>query len=165
MPDYEKQPSDDDTGFRRRQRKKPRLPAFTIHRYGGRLLYFWYGLRPVALLKLFQRGRFKVTLNCVPDILTFFLWVPWNSVLYWISEAKYRRRAESVALDKPPIFVMGHWRTGTTLMHDLFASDPGLAFPTTYECFFPHHFLLTENTLPKVFKILLPKKRTPATDS
>ncbi len=159
MPDYEKQPSDDDTGFRRRQRKKPRLPAFTIHRYGGRLLYFWYGLRPVALLKLFQRGRFKVTLNCVPDILTFFLWVPWNSVLYWISEAKYRRRAESVALDKPPIFVMGHWRTGTTLMHDLFASDPGLAFPTTYECFFPHHFLLTENTLPKVFKILLPKKR------
>jgi len=159
VPDYEKQPSDEASGFRRRQRKKPRLPALTIHRYGGRLLYFWYGLRPVALFKLFRRGRFKFTLNCVPDILTFFLWVPWNSVLYWLSEAKYRARAEALAFDQPPIFVMGHWRTGTTMLHDLFAADPRLAYPTTYECFFPHHFLLTERTLPKVFKILLPKKR------
>ena len=159
MPDYEKYPSDDDSGFRRRQRQKPRLPALTIHRYGGRLIYFWFGLRFGALMKLFKRGRFSFTPNCLPDTLLLLLWVPWNSVLYWISEAKYRARAKAVALDQPPIFVMGHWRTGTTLMHDLFASDPGLAFPTTYECFFPHHFLLTERTLPKVMKVLLPDKR------
>ncbi|HYB05445.1 MAG TPA: sulfotransferase [Methyloceanibacter sp.] len=159
MPDYEKQPSDEHSGFRRRARTKPRLPALTIHRYGGRLIYFWFGLRPGALLKLLKRGRFDVTLNCVPDILLFPLWVPFNSLLYWISEAKYRRRAESLPLDEAPIFVMGHWRTGTTLMHDLFASDPALAFPTTYECFFPHHFLLTEGALPKLFKNLLPKRR------
>ena len=159
MPDYEKQPSDKHSGFRRRARKKPRLPALTIHRYGGRLIYFWFGLRPSALFNLFKRGRFDVTLNCVPDILLFPLWVPFNSLLYWISEAKYRRRAERLPLDEAPIFVIGHWRTGTTLMHDLFASDPELAFPTTYECFFPHHFLLTERSLPRVFKVLLPKRR------
>ena len=159
MPDYEKIPAEEAEGFRRRKRAKPRLPALTIHRYGGRLLYFWYGLRPVALFELFQRGRFQVTLNCVPDILTLFLWVPWNSLLYWISEAKYRRRANALPLDEAPIFVMGHWRTGTTLMHDLLASNPQLAFPTTYECFFPHHFLLTERSLPKIFKILLPERR------
>jgi len=132
VPDYEKIPAEEVEGFRRRKRAKPRLPALTIHRYGGRLLYFWYGLRPVALWKLFQRGRFQVTLNCVPDILTLFLWVPWNSLLYWISEAKYRRRANALPLDEAPIFVMGHWRTGTTLMHDLLASNPALYFPTTY---------------------------------
>jgi hypothetical protein len=159
VPDYEKIPADADEGFRRRKRAKPKLPALTIHRYGGRLLYIWYGLRPAALWNLFRRGRFKVTLNCVPDILTFPLWVPWNSVLYWISEAIYRRRAEALPLDEAPIFVMGHWRTGTTFMHDLLAADPALAYPTTYECFFPHHFLLTERSLPKIFKILLPKKR------
>jgi hypothetical protein len=159
VPDYEKIPADADEGFRRRKRAKPKLPALTIHRYGGRLLYIWYGLRPAALWELFRRGRFKATLNCVPDILTFPLWVPWNSVLYWISEALYRRHAEALPLDEAPIFVMGHWRTGTTLMHDLLAADPTLAYPTTYECFFPHHFLLTERSLPKLFKILLPKKR------
>jgi omega-hydroxy-beta-dihydromenaquinone-9 sulfotransferase len=159
MPDYEKQPTDDDAGFRRRARKKPRLSALTIHRYGGRLIYFWFGMRFGALMRLFKRGRYSFTLNCLPDTLLLLLWVPWNSLLYWISEARYRAAAEALALAPPPIFVMGHWRTGTTLMHDLFSVDPNLAYPTTFECFFPHHFLLTEATLPKVMKVLLPKKR------
>jgi hypothetical protein len=57
------------------------------------------------------------------------------------------------------VFVIGHWRTGTTFLHDLFSEDPNLAYPTTYECFFPHHFLLTEGKLDHVFKVLLPKRR------
>ena len=159
MPDYEKQPDDQHEGFRRRARAKPKLPALTIHRYGGRLIYFWFGMRFRALMKLFKRGHYNFTLNCIPDVLALMLWVPWNSVLYRISEAKYRRAAETLPLKQPPVFVIGHWRTGTTFLHDLFSVDPNLAYPTTYECFFPHHFLLTENTLPKVMKVLLPKKR------
>ena len=135
------------------------MPALTIERYGGRLIYFWFGMRFGALMKLFKRGNYSFTLNCIPDTLLLFLWVPWNSVLYWISEAKYQKRAETLKLDPPPIFVIGHWRTGTTLLHDLFSVDPNLAYPTTFECFFPHHFLLTEGMLPKVMKRLLPKKR------
>jgi len=159
VPDYELVPEDETGKFTRRRRAKPRLPALTIERYGGRLIYFWFGMRFGALMKLFARGRFAFTLNCIPDTLLLFLWVPWNSLLYWISEAKYKREAEALPLDQPPIFVLGHWRTGTTLLHDLFSVDPNLAYPTTFECFFPHHFLLTEGVLPKVMKGLLPKKR------
>ena len=159
MPDYEVLPLDEEGQPPRRKRKKPKMPALTIERYGGRLLYVWFGMRFGALMRLFWRGRFSFTLNCIPDTLALFLWVPWNTPLSWISEAKYRRKAEALPLETPPVFVIGHWRTGTTLLHDLFSEDPNLAFPTTYECFFPHHFLLTEGRLDKVFKILLPKRR------
>ena len=101
MPDYEVVPEEETGKVSRRRRAKPRMPAFTIERYGGRLIYFWYGMRFGDLMKLFARGRYSFTLNCIPDTLLLFLWVPWNSVLYWISEAKYRRVAESVKLDNP----------------------------------------------------------------
>jgi hypothetical protein len=159
VPDYEVVPPEEEGKVTRRRRAKPRMPSFTIERYGGRLIYFWFGMRFGALMKLFHRGRYSFTLNCIPDALALFLWVPWNSVLYWISEAKYRSAAEALPLDRPPIFVIGHWRTGTTFLHDLFSVDPNLAYPTTYECFFPHHFLLTESRLEKYMKVLLPKKR------
>ena len=66
------------------------MPSLTIERYGGRLIYFWFGMRFGALMKLFKRGNYTFTLNCIPDTLLLFLWVPWNSVLYWLSEAKYK---------------------------------------------------------------------------
>ena len=97
MPDYEVVPEEEAGQISRRRRAKPRMPTFTIERYGGRLIYFWFGMRFGVLMKLFKRGRFSFTLNCIPDTLLFFLWVPWNSVLYWISEAKYRKRAEAAA--------------------------------------------------------------------
>ena len=159
MPDYEVPPPEDEGDASRRRRKEPKMPALTIERYGGRLLYVWFGMRFGTLMRLFARGRFSFTLNCIPDTLALFLWVPWNTPLTWISEVKYRKKAAALPLATPPIFVIGHWRTGTTLLHDLFSEDPRLAFPTTYECFFPHHFLLTEGHLDKVFKILLPKRR------
>ncbi|MCC0058367.1 MAG: sulfotransferase [Hyphomicrobiaceae bacterium] len=158
MPDYEVMPSEEE-GDKRRKRHKKKKMGLTVERYGGRLLYMWFGMRFMTLMRLFWRGRFSFTLNCLPDTLALFLFVPWNTPLTWISEALYKKKAESLPLNKPPIFVVGHWRSGTTLMHDLFSVDPNLAFPTTFECFVPHHFLLTEGTLDHLAKGLLPKRR------
>ena len=57
MPDYEVVPEEEAGQISRRRRAKPRMPTFTIERYGGRLIYFWFGMRFGALLKLFKRGR------------------------------------------------------------------------------------------------------------
>ncbi len=48
------------------------------------------------------------------------------------------------AVEQPPIFVLGFWRSGTTLLHNLISSDPQLAYPNYYQCLYPHHFLSTE---------------------
>lgn len=62
-------------------------------------------------------------------------------------------------VDKPPIFIIGHWRTGTTLLHELMILDPRHTFPNTYHCLDPNHFLLTESLIKKYFNFLLPNKR------
>ena len=35
---------------------------------------------------------------------------------------------------QPPLFVVGLWRSGTTFLHNLLASNPGLIAPTTWQC-------------------------------
>jgi hypothetical protein len=42
------------------------------------------------------------------------------------------------------IVVLGYWRSGTTLLHELLCLDERFTYPTTHACMNPHHFLLTE---------------------
>jgi hypothetical protein len=82
-----------------------------------------------------------------------------NSTLRLMSEMLYRRRAERVQLEHPPLFVVGHWRTGTTWLHELLVKDERMAFPTTYQCMVPHHFLLSDRFLSPLVNWLMPKNR------
>ena len=38
---------------------------------------------------------------------------------------------------KTPIFIIGHWRSGTTHLHNLLCQDPRMAFTTTFQSVFP----------------------------
>jgi len=57
------------------------------------------------------------------------------------------------------LFIIGHWRTGTTLVHELMALDKRHTYPTTYECIDPNHFLLTEKLASRFLRFLLPAQR------
>lgn len=132
---------------------------FKVHREGGWLLYFWHGMRCRTWWRLLKHGNFDVTLNCTPNILTVSLFTPVNSLLYRVSEALYARKVGETDIKEPLVFVLGHWRSGTTFLHELICCDPTFGYPTTYECIFPDHFVLSERTIARWFDVFLPKKR------
>jgi omega-hydroxy-beta-dihydromenaquinone-9 sulfotransferase len=66
-----------------------------------------------------------------------------HSALFRIQHASYEDRIQSTE-PLPPIFLLGFWRSGTTLLHELFCCDSRFGFPSTYACLNPSHFLLTE---------------------
>ena len=39
----------------------------------------------------------------------------------------------------PPVFIVGFWRSGTTLLHELLCLDPRVAYPRSYDCMAPGH--------------------------
>ena len=71
----------------------------------------------------------------------------------------FGQRIARQAIDKPPVFILGHWRSGTTLLHNLITLDSQFTFPNLYEVMFPANFLLTEKLVTSVAGSLIPKTR------
>lgn len=68
-------------------------------------------------------------------ILTFLVGIISNAFIPW---ERLRENYQSIKVNKP-IFILGHWRSGTTLLHNLLCQDQNAAFITTYQSIFPHN--------------------------
>jgi len=76
--------------------------------------------------------------------LPYWLCSPFYSLLYRIQQKSHAAAIEN-AVPPPPIFVLGFWRSGTTLLHEMLCCDSRFGFPSTYACLNPFHFLLSEH--------------------
>lgn len=118
----------------------------------------WHGMAFGAWLRLLARNRFQVEWSRSHTALIVTLFSIGNSLLRILQGLVYGGRIASTTVEAP-IFIIGHYRTGTTLLHELLSRDDRFTFPTTYECFSPNHFLLTEGLVSKYLGFMLPAKR------
>ncbi len=82
-----------------------------------------------------------------------------NSVEGFLENCVYGRRIRRQKIEHPPIFIIGHWRSGTTLLHNLMALDPQFTYPNLYQVIFPGSFLLTEKIVTRLTRWGVPKTR------
>jgi omega-hydroxy-beta-dihydromenaquinone-9 sulfotransferase len=121
----------------------------------------WMGCSLGALIRILASGGFRVQPSSWPECLIDLCFAAGNSCAGAVQQLLLGRAVARTELTADPVFILGHWRTGTTLLHELLALDPRLRAPTTYECLAPHHFLLTGRWLPQWIGFALPKNRPP----
>ncbi|MCB0111657.1 MAG: sulfotransferase, partial [Caldilineaceae bacterium] len=80
-----------------------------------------------------------------------------NSVAAKIEQKRYGGAVAATQV-APPIFILGHWRSGTTLLHNLLACDPQFTAPTLLQTLYPHTFLTFERQL-RLLGCFAPKTR------
>jgi hypothetical protein len=121
--------------------------------------HVWEGCTFSAWLGLLRRNRFAVHLSHLYYAVMATLISAINSVLRFLQETVLGTRVNRTPIRQAPLFIIGHWRTGTTLLHELLILDPRHGFPTTYQCFAPHHFLLTERLFTRLLWFMMPSRR------
>lgn len=104
----------------------------------------WLGCNVTAWTRLLIRNRFAVHWSRWHYVLLYTILSVVNSVLSLLQHLVFDRRVATTTVAEAPIFIVGHWRTGTTMLHEMLILDDRHTGPTTYECIVPHHFLLTE---------------------
>lgn len=82
-----------------------------------------------------------------------------NSFWRMIEQIRFARKIEQTTIAHPPLFVLGHWRSGTTHLHNLLSLDPQFAYPNTFQVVSPHTFLSTEKISTRMFKWMVPDTR------
>jgi len=120
---------------------------------------FWHGMLPTDFFRLLKRGRFRLHPLRMPMAAIIATVTGFNLTLYLLQQILFGRKIAETQLEHPPIFIVGHWRSGTTLLHELMVRDDRFAYPSTYQVFAPHHFLVSEPWITRMFFFLIPKQR------
>ena len=81
------------------------------------------------------------------------------STLTPIQDRKYEKMLAGKPLEHAPVFILGHWRSGTTFMHNVLSCDKHFGYNTTYQTVFPHLMMWGQAFFKKNMSWLMPDKR------
>lgn len=103
------------------------------------------GITTPQLLKILHRHRSAIAWTLYWHRILFLLLISIpNTILGIIEHWLFHDKIETQELHPEPIFVLGHPRTGTTLLQNMLCQDPNYIYVDTYQAGFPSAFLLTQ---------------------
>lgn len=111
------------------------------------------------LFRLFAQNNFSIAPKYLPRMLYAILMSTIISPFRIKEYVKYNKKIEATSLTKDPIFIIGHWRSGTTYLHNILSLDPQFGFSTTFHATLPGVFLGSERTLKPILAASIPTKR------
>jgi omega-hydroxy-beta-dihydromenaquinone-9 sulfotransferase len=119
---------------------------------------YFAGTTPSIWLRILRENQFAVDWPYWPRALVITLGSVQNALVAGCENLIYGRRVQDATID-PPLIILGIFRSGTTLLHNLLAQDDRFAYPNVYQTCYPNTFLTTESTSARVMGFFLPERR------
>ncbi len=112
----------------------------------------------VNWMKLLIKNRFHIDWQFLPKAAYVTIMILITAPFRISEKRKFDKKLEDVKI-APLLFIVGHWRSGTTFLHYLMGQDKGLAYVSTFETMIPGVFLGNEKMFKGIVKNHLPEKR------
>lgn len=122
--------------------------------------YFITGITTGNLIKLVKRNGLGLQPRYLLRFFVLLLYSFGTSLLALIEKMLYSRKIKDTACPQNPIFIIGHWRSGTTFLHQIFNAIPGFKTPSVLDIGTPESFLVSKKVLSPIIKKLLPPHRS-----
>lgn len=115
------------------------------------------GSKPENILKVIK--GYRIDLRYYPKlILSFIVSCIFGLMNLW-EQLIYKKKSGTFKPEVPPVFIIGFWRSGTTLLHSLMCQDPRSGYVTTFQAVFPNLVLTRNKWMKRFANWALPKKR------
>ncbi|MBN1756928.1 MAG: sulfotransferase [Chitinispirillaceae bacterium] len=122
--------------------------------------YFITGITTGNLIRLVKRNGIGLHPRYIGRFFILLLYSLGTSILQLVEKLLYSDTIDKTRCPQNPIFIIGHWRSGTTFLHQIFNALPGFKTPTMLEIGTPESFLVSKKVLSPIIKKLLPSKRS-----
>src|SRR5215470_11416971 len=99
------------------EKQKPLKKKLNLNSYPWYSPRFWHGMLLGDWLKLLASGKFRIHPLRVCMALIITGCTVGNSIFALLQRLSYGRRIDATPITEPPIFIIGHWRSGTTYLH------------------------------------------------
>ena len=93
--------------------------------------------------QIFRAEKFRFSLRYLPKIALLTLQSAWQTHFSRRVEQRFGSEIAATTV-RSPIFILGHYRSGTTHLHELMALDARHASPSRFQAYHPASFLATE---------------------
>lgn len=121
--------------------------------------YLTAGIKLGHLLRLLHRNHVSLTPKIIFRVVFLLQSACWSSIFAFIEHLRVSKKLKNCPTPDDPIFIIGHWRTGSTLLHQLMSLDPNLTAPTLFQVAVPDSFLVSYPYYRPIFKRLVAKHR------
>jgi len=83
----------------------------------------------------------------------------WSSLFAAIEDFRYGKRLKELSFPSDPVFIIGHWRTGTTYLFKLMSLDTQFTAPTLFQVAEPDSMLVSHSYYKPIMKALVKQTR------
>ena len=95
----------------------------------------------------------------VPRLLYLRVMTLLRQPAIWLAAARFNRRIERQPIEPPPIFIIGHWRSGTTHLQNIMSRDPQFGRVTLLQAAMPHEYPILPAAMKARLGRMLPATR------
>jgi omega-hydroxy-beta-dihydromenaquinone-9 sulfotransferase len=117
------------------------------------------GLTLPNFLHLLAQNKFHISPRYVPRFVYSLTLCAFMAPFSLKERILYDNRIQKTKITKPPVFIIGHWRSGTTYLHNLLSQDKNLGYFSTFQAYLPAIFLSNESLFKPLVSTSLPKRR------
>ncbi len=111
------------------------------------------------LLRLTSQNRFGISPRYIPRYGYAVLMSSILSPFRLKERLIEHKHIKKISIDRDPVFIIGHWRSGTTYLHNVLSLDDSFGCCSTFHATLPHVFLQSEKLLKPLLSASIPTKR------
>ena len=117
------------------------------------------GMRFLSILRTLHRAGWRISPWFLHRLVIILGGSLLAAPLRLLEVPLYNRHIQRTRLEQDPLFILGHWRSGTTFLHNLLWHDPQWGYVSTFQTFFPEAAILGHKLLRPVMQLTLPAQR------